>query len=98
MKGRPGLCTVIPLSTTRPDPVQSYHAEIKLPFALPPPYDAETQWVKGDMVNTVSFDRLNLIRLGKDQFGARRYLLTPVGPALLDVVQKCMLAGVSLTR
>ena len=98
MKNRPRLCTVIPLSTTPPDPVESYHAEIKLPFALPPPYDAETQWVKGDMVNTVSFDRLNLIRLGKDQTGKRRYLLTPIGSELLEVVQRCLLAGVSLTK
>jgi uncharacterized protein YifN (PemK superfamily) len=98
MKNRPRLCTVIPLSTTPPDPVESYHAEIKLPFALPPPFDAPTQWVKGDMINAVSFDRLNLISLGKDASGKRRYLTTPIGKDLLEVVQRCFLAGVSLTK
>jgi uncharacterized protein YifN (PemK superfamily) len=95
---RPRLCTVIPLSTTAPNPVEDYHAEIRLPFALPAPFDAGTQWVKGDMVNTVSFDRLNLIHLGKDKNGNRRYLRTPIGDELLGIVQRCFLAGVSLTR
>jgi uncharacterized protein YifN (PemK superfamily) len=98
MQNRPRLCTVVPLSTTAPEPIASYHAEIKLPFALPAPFDAQTQWVKGDMINSVSFDRLDLVRLGKDQNGKRRYLLTPIGPDLLEIVQQCVLAGVSLTK
>lgn len=95
---RPRLCTVIPLSTTPPNPVEDYHAEIRLPFALPAPFDAETQWIKGDMVNTVSFDRLDLIRLGKDKDGNRRYLTKPIGDELMAIVQRCFLAGVSLTK
>lgn len=97
MQGRPRLCTVVPLSTTPPEPVLDHHALITLPFALPPPFDAATQWVKGDMVNAVSFDRLDLVRLGKDRNGKRRYLLTPIGDELLATVQRCVLRGVSLT-
>jgi mRNA interferase MazF len=98
MKGRPGLCTVVPLSTTEPDPILDHHAEIELPFALPAPFDAKTQWIKGDMINAVSFDRLNLISLGKDSSGKRRYLTTPIGDQLLEIVQRCVMKGVSLTK
>lgn len=94
--GRPGLCTVVPLSTTPPDPVMPYHSEIKLPFGLPHPFDADTQWVKGDMVAAVSFDRLDLIRLGKRPDGSRRYLITPIGEELMGVVQGCVLNGIGL--
>jgi mRNA interferase MazF len=98
MKHRPRLCTVVPLSTTRPDPVMNYHAEIELPFTLPPPFVAKRQWIKGDMINTVSFDRLDLVRLGKEESGARRYLTTSIGDELLAVVQRCVRAGVFLTK
>jgi len=97
-QNRPRLCTVIPLSTTAPEPVEDYHAEISLPFALPYPFGAVRQWIKGDMVAAVSFDRLDLIRLGKDRFGNRRYLTTPIGHDLLEIAQRCLLAGVSLTK
>jgi mRNA interferase MazF len=98
MQGRPRLCTVVPLSTTPPDPVLRHHAEIKLPFVLPHPFTADMQWVKGDMINAVSFDRLNLIQLGKDHSGKRRYLTTRIGPELLTIVQGCVAEGLSLTR
>lgn len=98
MKGRPWLCTVVPLSTTPPAPIMDYHAEIKLPFSLPQPFDAETQWVKGDMVNAVSFDRLDLVRLDKDRSGKRRYLLEPIGDELFEIVQRCVAKGISLTK
>jgi len=75
-----------------------HHAEIKLPFELPPPFTAETQWVKGDMINAVSFDRLDLFRLGKDVTGKRLYLTELIGDQLLEVVQQCVAHGVSLTK
>ena len=74
-----------------------YHYEITLPFALPPPFDAEKHWVKGDMVNTVGYHRVDLFRLGKDVAGKRRYLTTPIGPELLAEVQRCLLHGVGLS-
>ena len=40
---------------------------------LPAPYDAAEHWVKGDMVNTVSFARLDLPYVGKDRKGKRIY-------------------------
>ena len=74
---RPGLCTVVALSTTKPDPVMSYHCEIHVP-ALPESWSSEVVWVKGDMVNTVGFHRLDFFRLGKNRAGKRQYLYTPL--------------------
>lgn len=97
IRARAGLCTIVALSTTPPDPVMPYHREIKLPFSLPPPFDSETAWIKGDMVNSVGFHRIDLIRLGKDPNGRRRYLLTPVGDEILLAARRCVLHGLGLS-
>lgn len=49
------LCTVVPLSTTPPRPVQAWHYQ--LPIAIPG-WDGDS-WAKCDMLSTVSFDRLD---------------------------------------
>ena len=36
IKARVGLCTIVPLSTTAPEPPMPYHYRLVLPFALPP--------------------------------------------------------------
>jgi uncharacterized protein YifN (PemK superfamily) len=41
---------------------------------LPVPFDYAVVWAKCDMIATVSFDRLDLFRTGRDQTGKRRYL------------------------
>ncbi len=74
LRRRENLCTVVPLSTTAPDDPQQYHCELRLARPLPAPWDAPTQWVKSDMLATVGFHRLNLIQIGRDQYGKRRYL------------------------
>ena len=60
-KGRPGLCTVVALSTTAPDPVMQYHCQLDIKPKLPHPWESEGIWVKGDMVYAVGFHRLDLI-------------------------------------
>lgn len=50
------LCTVVPLSTTDPHPVEAWH--YLLPLAIPGWASAEC-WSKCDMLATVSFDRLD---------------------------------------
>lgn len=76
----------------------NYHAEIVLPFDLPRPFNAERQWIKGDMINSVSFDRLDLIRLGKAVSGRRLYLLEPISDDLMQTVQACVASALSLTK
>lgn len=97
ISSRYGLCTVVALSTTPPDPVMPYHCEFALPVALPPPFNSNTMWIKGDMVNSVGFHRLDLIRLGKDCTGKRKYLYTPVSNEILKSVRRCVLHGMGLS-
>lgn len=73
-KNGPRLCTVLPLSTTPPRPVENFHFKIQLDPPLPEPYEEEECWVKCDMIYQVSFDRLKLPTTGvKDESGKRIY-------------------------
>lgn len=52
------LCTVIPLSTTEPNPVRQWHHP--MPHLQIKGWQANgVVWAKCDMLCTVSFDRLN---------------------------------------
>lgn len=93
--GRYGLCTVVALSTTPPAPVMSYHAQIDIDPPLPEGLQSTGLWVKGDMVNTVGFHRLDLIRKGRIG-GQRMYYLAPLNSEQLKVVLKCVLHGMGL--
>lgn len=106
ISGRPGLCTVVALSTEAPHPVMPYHKQINLDPPLPAPWENQGVWVKGDMVNAVGFHRLDLIRtcgrpggddLGKDRSGKRRYLLTPQSGETLKIVRRCVLNAIGLS-
>lgn len=65
------LCTVVPLSTTAPNPVQKWHVKLT---QNPNPIETETVevWAKCDMLYTVSFDRLDKFhrktRKGREYF------------------------------
>jgi uncharacterized protein YifN (PemK superfamily) len=66
MKGRVKLVTVLALSTQKPNPKELFH--YKLPKASMPQlgrFQEKDTWVKGDMIYTVGFHRLDLIQLGK---------------------------------
>ncbi|WP_432431527.1 type II toxin-antitoxin system PemK/MazF family toxin [Chelatococcus daeguensis] len=69
LKRRTGLVSVVPLSTTPPDPIEDYHCEVRMEPPLPTPFDSPTAWVKADMPYTVGFQRLELVRTGRDQYG-----------------------------
>lgn len=69
LRHRDGLCTVVPLSTTPPRHPVLYVCHIAMPGRLPPPFTAETAWVKDDMLTTVSFRRLDLFRTPRDATG-----------------------------
>lgn len=72
------LVHVIPLSTTAPIPVQSHHITIAMPPRLVgreigEMVIAEFSWAKCDLINTVSFSRLELIPIGRNAAGDRIY-------------------------
>ena len=98
MKGRGRLCTVVPLSTTAPAQPQAYHCELDVQFRIPKPWGNRTRWVKGDMLYSVSFDRADLLLLGKDEAGRRRYQTDTISSRDLARVQACVLHGLSLGK
>ena len=96
-KGRYGrLCTVVPLSTTAPDPNQMWHCKVHAD--LPRPYNSPEAWVKGDMLYTVSFERLFLFSIGKDSSGKRIYLRPSIGEEEMQRVYACILNGMALYK
>lgn len=59
LKRRDNLCTVVPLSTTAPEPVEEYHHLVTLPRDIHK-YEGREKWAKCDMLATVSFSRLTM--------------------------------------
>ena len=55
------LLAVVPISTTEPNPLLDYHIEMDLQFCSIN-LSGKKSWVKCDMINVVSLDRLNLVR------------------------------------
>lgn len=97
LRRRNGLCTVVPLSTQRPEPVEDYHCEINLPRALPPPFGVNPMWAKCDMLATLGFARLELLRAGKDRSGKRKYIQPVIGTAALMRVRTAVLASLGIS-
>lgn len=96
LKRRHGLITVVPMSTTAPRHVTEYHHQLRFDPPLPAPYDSPICWVKGDMLFTVGFDRLNLVRTGRDHEGKRKYLTLQLDRATLTEIHRCVLMGLGL--
>lgn len=96
LPGRPRLCTVVPLSTTAPIPVQPYHCEVATP-GLPPPFGSATSWAKADMVYTFSLERLSRFRLhGRDANNKRMYVTGRVSLEDLARIKECVRRALSL--
>lgn len=96
LPGRPTLCTVVPLSTTPPVPVQPYHCEVATP-GIPPPFNSATSWAKADMVYTFSLDRLSRFRLhGRDADNKRMYVTGRVSLDDLAKIKECVRRALSL--
>ena len=53
-----GLCTIVPLSTTAPVPVELFH-HLTDPRSLPGKFGMNETWAKCDMLYTVSLGRLS---------------------------------------
>ncbi|WP_104018266.1 type II toxin-antitoxin system PemK/MazF family toxin [Roseovarius nitratireducens] len=97
IQARFGLCTVVPLSTTPPNKPMPYHCEIDIPFRLPDRWGQRTRWLKGDMVYSAGFHRMDLLLLGKDRNAKRIYQTQTLAAADMARVQACVLHGLSLS-
>jgi uncharacterized protein YifN (PemK superfamily) len=63
---RAGLVTVVPLSTTTPEPVRTFHYRLS---RHPIPSWSTAPWAKCDLVTSVSIERLDRVRLGHGKYG-----------------------------
>jgi len=79
---RPGLVSVVPLSTTPPDPVEAYH--YKLTGNPVPGSSAGEVWAKCDMLATVSLTRLDRIKIERGRY--------EIGHVSMDQVRAIRLA------
>lgn len=100
MRNRADLVTVVPLSTVKPNPVMSYH--YMLPKNCMPQigmFQKDDSWVKGDMIYTVGFHRLNLIQLGQRDpaTGRRIYYKNRLGRERMKEIYSCILHGLNLS-
>lgn len=96
-KRRHNLVTVIPLSTVTPEPIEDYHYLIpKKSLPQLARYQEKETWFKGDMLYTVGFHRLNLIKLGRRQDGKRLYYSNRLGREQMKIVYGCVLHGLGL--
>jgi uncharacterized protein YifN (PemK superfamily) len=81
---RPGLVTVVPLSTTLPTPVERYHYKLK---GNPVPGSKATEvWAKCDLVATVSVERLDRV-----EFARRQYRIGNVSPDQVRAMRRAVL-------
>lgn len=99
MVGRaPNLITVVALSTVEPETVMPFHC--RLPRSVMPqlgPFQMSDSWVKGDMVYSVGFHRLDLIRLNKrDANNKRVYFTQCLSRERMRMIYGCVLHGIGL--
>jgi uncharacterized protein YifN (PemK superfamily) len=96
-RGRGDLCSVVPLSTTSPNPIMPYHCQINFNPPLPHPYTAPTMWAKCDMYCAVSFKRLFLPISGRDAQNKRIYDIRILNVPDLKMVRECVLHSMGLS-
>lgn len=90
LAGRDQLCTIVPLSTTRPNPIQAYNCVLELDPPLPFPYESPRMWVKADMILCVAFHRLKLLDRGKDENGQRVYDVRVLPQEKMNEIKQCI--------
>lgn len=93
--GRSLMCSIVPLSTTPPNPTLSHHMRIEFDPPLPSPYEAPVAWLKGDIVLTVAFHRLRLL-FSRWEGSQRVYDVRILRPEVFMRVQQCVRNGLGL--
>ncbi|MFI8749617.1 type II toxin-antitoxin system PemK/MazF family toxin [Vreelandella lionensis] len=99
VNGRANLVTVVACSTVEPNIIQPDH--MVLPARALPMlgrFQGNTTWVKGDMIYTVGFHRLNLIQLSSKHptTGKRQHHLNCFGRETMNKIHECVLHGMNL--
>jgi uncharacterized protein YifN (PemK superfamily) len=97
LRRKPMLITVVPLSSTAPQPVMPFHHRLS-PESLPERLSSTTTWVKGDMLYTVSMERLDRVRNTPDTARRRRYIAMQITADDLLAIQQAVARGLGLDR
>lgn len=79
---RTGLYTVVPISTTEPDPIEKYHYCFQ---KNPMPNSQIKCWAKCDMIATVSVDRLDRIKISRGN-----YVTKGISTEELEAIRSCI--------
>lgn len=88
----------MPLSTVEPVPVRSHHYKVsKRSLPMTNNFQSRDSWVKGDMLYTVGFHRLDLVRLDeKRPDGKRKYFQNRLDKEQMKTIHQCVLHGLNL--
>ncbi len=101
IRGREKLVTIIALSTKKPDVILPFHYQVpKNSMPQIGRFQQNDTWLKGDMIYTMGFHRLDLIRLGKPnpKTGKRAYFNNRLGRDQMRAIYTCVLHGLNLPR
>lgn len=85
----PGLAIVAPFSTREPEPLRGFHFYIPVGTY---PFFSRDSWLKGDMLQVVSRDRLDRL------YYHGRYQRASLTKADFGAVRAAVLAGLGLSR
>ncbi|EPI2684581.1 type II toxin-antitoxin system PemK/MazF family toxin [Vibrio cholerae] len=89
------LVTIVALSSTEPDKRQSYHLPLDDNHLPRHKFFKGNTWVKGDMIYTLSFDRLSYVCLGSEN-RKRMYFQNRLSREVMKEVYSCVLNGINL--
>ena len=88
---------VIPLSTTEPSPAHNHHLKVCLPGEIIPVGLGGECWVKGDMVYSLSLDRLSFYHFERDKkTGKRNYYKDRFSSIDLFNIRKTVMYAIGL--
>ena len=94
IRHRSDICTVVPLSTTKPQWIEDYHYLLHFEELLPSPFDKSDMWLKGDMLYTLNISRMNYPYKKIDQ--ERRYMHFSVTTEDMIAIEKCVCSGLGI--
>ena len=85
-------CVVVPVSTTKPYPIEAFHHKLE-PASLPDRLRKSESWVKGNMITTVANWRLDRVRVARNPDGSRQYVAHKITVADWSAVQQVAVPG-----
>lgn len=92
------VVTVVALSSTPPNPKENFHFFIDKKYLPKINFFMRTSgsWCKGNMIYSVAFHRLDLIKIDKDINGKRIYFTQCLGRDAMQEIYSCVLCALNL--